>query len=154
MVPPSVVPTMTTLITKGALLASVVAVGNPTGEFLVTVTDLNIQLPQSAVWIKFAETGPGFPGTFWLTGGAGGAPNPDGKVYGVGTSHPGLLYSNKDYPPYPYNLWLVYFPHFPGTPYVAPNIQVALSGFHVPAPAVMSLLSVAGLVTLRCRRSR
>ena len=32
------------------------------------------------------------------------------------------------------------------------DIQVALSGFHVPAPAVMSLLGLAGLVTLRRRR--
>ncbi len=48
MVPPSVVLTITTLIVKGALLASVVVEGNPTGQFLVTVTNLNIQLPQSA----------------------------------------------------------------------------------------------------------
>jgi len=32
------------------------------------------------------------------------------------------------------------------------NTQVALSGFHIPAPAVISLLGVAGLVTLRRRR--
>jgi len=152
MLTPNKTPTVATLITKGALLASVVVVGNPTGAFLVTVTNLNIQLAQSAVWIKFAESGPGFPATLWLTGGAGGEANPDGEVYGVGNSHPGFTYTNKtEY----YNLWLPYqYSYFMTTGYVAWNIQVALSGFHVPAPAVMSLLGVAGLVTLRRRRSR
>jgi len=48
---------------------------------------------------------------------------------------------------------LPYF-YFVNTGYVGSNIQVALSGFHVPAPAVISLLGVAGLMTLRRRRSR
>jgi len=153
MVPPSVVLTITTPIIKGALLASVIVADNPTGLFLVTVTNLNIQLRQSAVWIKFAESGPGFPGTFWLSGGAGGDANPDGEVYGVGNSHPGVTYTNRASPPYPYNLWVPYSYHyFVTTGYVALNIQVALSGFHVPAPAVMWLLGVAGLVALRRRR--
>jgi hypothetical protein len=146
MLTPSKTPNVTTLVTKGALLASVVVAGNPTGAYLVTVTNLNIQLPQSSVWIKFEETGSGFPGTFWLSGGAGN---------GLGTTHPGVAYSYK-YPDSPggvYNLWLPipYF-YFTNTGYVASNIQVALSGFHVPAPAAISLLGVAGLVTLRRRR--
>ncbi len=141
MVPPSVVPSVTSVIQKGILLASITVVGNPTGAFLVTVTALNIQLPQTAVWIKFEEVGQGFPGTFWLTGGAGN---------GVGFSHPGLVYSAGTT-----NIWLPYdFFYVPLTGYVASNIQVALSGFNIPAPAVMSLLGVAGLVTLRRRRDR
>ncbi len=152
MLTPSKTHTGTILVTKGALLASVVVEGNPTGQFLVTVTNLNIQLPQSAVWIKFAESGPGFPQTFWLSGGAGGAPNPDGEVFGVGNSHNGITYTNKTDPPYPYNVWVVPYFFFTTVGYVSWNIQVSLSGFHVPAPAVMWLLGVAGLVTLRRRR--
>ena len=148
MVFPSAVPTFSTLIQKGALLASVVLPANPTGTFMVTVSGLDIHVPQSAVWIKFEETGSGFPGTSWLSGGAGN---------GIGFSHPGVVYTYK-YPDPPggsYNVWLPleYF-YFTTTGYVASNIQVALSGFHVPAPAVISLLGVAGLVTLRRRRSR
>ncbi len=62
-------------------------------------------------------------------------------------------YEYPDPPGGVYNLWLP-FPYFYFTTvgYVASNIQVALSGFHVPAPAVISLLSVAGLVSLRRRR--
>ncbi len=147
MVTPSVVPTVTAIIDKGALLSSIVVADNPTGTFLVTVTGLNVQVG-SAAWIKFEETGPGFPGTFWLTGGAGN---------GVGFAHPGVTYTQKNY--YPdgsnYNLWIPFpYFYFAGTGYVASNIQVALSGFHIPAPAVMSLLGLAGLVTLRRRRSR
>jgi hypothetical protein len=145
MVTPSVVPTVTTLIDKGALLTSIVVAGNPTGAFLVTVTGLNVQVG-SAAWIKFEEVGPGFPGTFWLSGGNGD---------GVGTTHPGVAYSNKTAPPYPYNLWLPipYFAFGP-TGYVAANIQVALGGFHVPGPAAISLLGLGGLVALRRRRVR
>ncbi len=146
MLTPSTTPNVTTLVTKGALLASVVVPDLPTGTFLVQVDGLNIVGLGSSAWIKFEETGPGFPGTFWLSGGQGN---------GVGTSNPGLAYSYE----YPdggvYNLWrpFPYF-YFTTTGYVASNIQVALSGFHVPAPAVMSLLGVAGLVTLRRRRGR
>ncbi len=145
MVTPSVVPTVTATIDKGALLTSIVVAGNPTGAFLVTVTGLNVQVG-SAAWIKFEETGPGFPGTFWLTGGTGN---------GVGTSHPGIVYTNKQYPPYPYDLWLPFSSfYFMGSGYVAANIQVALSGFHVPGPAAISLLGLGGLVALRRRRVR
>ncbi len=146
MVFPSSVPTFSTLIQKGALLASVVLPANPSGTFMVTVTGLEIQIPQSAVWIKFVESGPGFPGTFWLSGGAGN---------GNGFTRPGVVYAYK-YPDPPggtYNFWLPFENfYFDTTGYVASNIQVALSGFHVPAPAVMWLLGVAGLVTLRRRR--
>ncbi len=148
MLTPSTTPNVTTLVTKGALLASVVLPGQPVGTFLVQVDGLNIVGVGSSAWIKFEETGPGFPGTFWLTGGQGN---------GVGTSNPGVAYSYK-YPDPPggvYNLWLPFpYFYFGTTGYVASNIQVALGGFHVPAPAVMSLLGVAGLVTLRRRRSR
>ncbi len=146
MVPPSHELFVKTPIAKGALLASIVAPDNPIGQFMVTITGLNHVLPHSAVWIKFAETGPGFPGTFWLSGGIGN---------GVGYTHPGVTYTVKDY--YPdgssYNLWFPFqYFYFATTGYVASNIQVALSGFHVPAPAAISLLGVAGLMTMRRRR--
>ena len=145
MVPPSIVPS-STVFDKGSLLASIVLPANPTGAFMVTVTGLNIQIPQSAVWIKFVEAGPGFPGTFWLSGGAGN---------GVGLTHPGVAYSYKFPNGGAYNFFFAFpYFYFDGTGYVASNIQVALSGFHVPAPAVMSLLGLGGLVTLRRRRSR
>ena len=75
---------------------------------------------------------------------------------GVGTTHSGILYTNKQYPPYPYNLWLpfTFYIYFAGTGYVAANMQVALSGFHVPGPASISLLGLGGLVALRRRRVR
>ena len=134
------------LFDKGVLLTSIVLPGNPTGAFTVTVTGLNIQLVGSAVWIKMAENAGtlGYPYTFWLNGGAGN---------GIGTTHAGVTYTVKDAPPYPYNEW-VGFPYFyfAGTGFIASNLQIALSGFHVPAPAVMSLLGIAGLVTLRRRR--
>jgi hypothetical protein len=147
MVTPSQAPSVTTLIDKGALLTSIVVAGNPTGAFLVTVTGLNVQAG-SSIWIKFEETGPGFPGTFWLTGGNGN---------GVGTSAPGVTYTQKDYygPGQNYNLWIPFASfYFAGTGYVASNIQVALSGFHVPGPAAISLLGLGGLVALRRRRVR
>ena len=134
------------LFDKGALLTSIVLPGNPTGAFTVTVTNLNIQLPNSAVWIKMAENPGtlGYPYTFWLNGGAGN---------GIGTSHPGVTYTVKDVPRYPYNEWAaIDVFYFAGIGYVASNLQIALSGFHVPAPVVMSLLGIAGLVTLRRRR--
>jgi MYXO-CTERM domain-containing protein len=146
MLTPSTTPTVTTLVTKGALLSSVVLPSQPTGIFMVQAAGLNITGVGSSAWIKFEETGPGFPGTFWLSGGIGN---------GVGTTNPGVTFSYE----YPdggvYNLWLPlpYF-YFTTTGYVASNIQVALSGFHVPAPAVMSLLGLAGLVTLRRRHER
>ncbi len=144
MLTPSTTPTVTTLVTKGALLASVVLPDLPTGTFMVQVDGLNIVGVGSSAWIKFQETGPGFPGTFWLSGGIGN---------GVGTTNPGVAYSYKDPDGGVYNLWLPlpYF-YFVNTGYVGSNIQVALSGFHVPAPATISLLGVAGLVTLRRRR--
>ena len=146
MVTPSVVPTVTAIIDKGALLTSIVVAGNPTGAFLVTVTGLNVQVG-SAAWIKFEETGPGFPGTFWLTGGDGD---------GVGTTHHGVVYNAKNYFPdgTAYNLWIPYISHPPGIGYIALNIQVAMSGFHVPGPAAISLVGLGSLVAMRRRRVR
>ncbi len=144
MLSPSTTPTVTTLVTKGALLASVVVPDLPTGTFMVQVDGLNIVGVGSSAWIKFEETGRGFPATFWLSGGRGN---------GVGTTNPGVAYSYKDPDGGVYNLWLPFpYFYFTTTGYIASNIQVALSGFHVPAPAAISLLGVAGLVTLRRRR--
>ena len=144
MLTPSTTPTVTTLVTKGALLASVVVPSLPAGTFIVKVSNLAIGGVGSSAWIKFQETGPGFPGTFWLTGGTG---------YGVGTSNPGVVYSYESPDGTVYNQWIpVPYFYVLTSGYVDSNIQVALSGFHVPAPAVMSLLGVAGLLTLRRRR--
>lgn len=81
MVPPGVVPTVTSTIVKGSLLTSIVLPGqpfSPSGAFVVSVTGLSIGLPNSAVWIKFDdESGD----TFWLSGGEPG----------IGYSSPGLL---------------------------------------------------------------
>ena len=128
----------------GALLASIVIPGQPFGTVgrIVTVTGLSI-FAGTAAWIKFGEQGAGFPATFWLTGGI---------ANGVGTSHEGILYSLKGPPPYQY--FVVPYTQFPGLPYVAANIQVALSGYVLPAPAAIILLGLGGLVTLRRRRSR
>ena len=147
MVPPSVTLTVTTPIDKGPIVASIVVPGNPTGAFLVTVTGLNVQVG-SAAWIKFEETGPGFPGTFWLTGGVGN---------GVGHSNGGVTYTQKDYygPGSHYNLFIPFgFFYFAGTGYVAANLQIALGGVHVPGPAAISLLGLGGLVAMRRRRVR
>ncbi len=145
MLTPSTTPNVTTLVTKGALLASVVLPDMPSGTFMVQAAGLNVVGVGSSAWIKFQETGRGFPATFWLSGGIGN---------GIGTTNPGVVYSYKY--PYPpggvYNLWLPFpYFYFDGV-YLAANIQVALSGFHVPAPPAISLLGVAGLMTLRRRR--
>lgn len=147
MVPPSASHPTIANAQFGALAGSVVMTGMPTGTAIVTVTGLNIQLG-TAAWIKFAESGLGFPGTFWMTGGI---------ANGNGTSHLGVVYSNKNYygpgQPLHYFVYLPYF-YFTNTGAVGPNIQVALSGFVLPAPAAISLLGLGGLVTLRRRRSR
>ena len=129
----------------GALLTSIVLPGQAfgTGGFIVTVTGLSIHAG-TAAWIKFGEVGLGFPNTFWLSGGI---------ANGVGTSHNGVLYSVKGPPPFQYWVGLDSF-YFAGTGYVGANIQVALSGFVLPAPAVISLLGLGGLATLRRRRQR
>ena len=55
--------------------------------------------------------------------------------------------------PLHYFVALPYF-YFTNTGYVGSNIQVALGGFVLPAPAAISLLGLGGLATLRRRRSR
>jgi hypothetical protein len=129
----------------GDQLLSLVLPGIPTGTAIVTVTGLSIHAG-TAVWIKFGESGPGFPGTFWLSGGIGN---------GVGTTHDGVLLDLKDYygPGLPYRFFFAvpYF-YFTTSGYVGSNIQVALSGFVLPTPAVISLLSIGGLMSLRRRR--
>ena len=128
----------------GDKLLSLVVPGIPTGTAIVTVTGLSVHAG-AAAWIKFGEAGPGFPGTFWLSGGLGN---------GVGTTHYGVLYDNKNY--YGAGLPLHYFLNIPyfysNTTVITANIQVALSGFVLPAPAVISLLGLGGLMTLRRHR--
>ena len=131
----------------GAQLFSNSYTGMVTGTNIVTITGLSIQAG-TAVWIKFGESGAGFPGTFWMSGGVGN---------GNGTTHAGLVYDNKNYYgpgiPLHYFVALPYF-YFTTTGYVGSNIQVALGGFVLPAPAAISLLGLGGLVALRRRRSR
>ena len=126
---------------------SLVVPGIPTGTAIVTVTGLSVHAG-TAVWIKFGESGPGFPGTFWMTG---------GQANGVGTSHYGVLYDVKNHygpgMPLHYFVEIFYF-YFTTTGYVGSNIQVALSGFVLPTPAVISLLGLGGLMSLRRRRNR
>ena len=144
MVPPSVVPTVTSTIVKGSLLTSIVLPGqpfSPSGAFVVTVTGLSIGLPNSAVWIKLHDAGPGFGDTFWLTGG-----NP-----GIGYTHPGFLGDS----PYngPSNDWIdFYYVSVNGLYYATTNVAVGLGGYHIPAPATMAVLALGGLLALRRRR--
>jgi hypothetical protein len=148
MIPPSAGHPAAANAQFGDQLLSLVLPGIPTGTAIVTVTGLSVHAG-TAVWIKFGEAGPGFPGTFWLSGGIGN---------GVGTTHQGVLYDNKNYygrdMPFHYFVALPYF-YVTTSGYVGPNIQVALSGFVLPAPAVISLLGLGGLGCLRPhRRSR
>ncbi len=146
MIPPSASHSSNVDSQYGAQLLSLVLPGIPTGTAIVTVTGLSVYAG-SAAWIKFGEAGPGFPGTLWLSGGVGN---------GVGTTHYGVVYDLKNYdgPGSPLHefMYLPYF-YFTVIGYVAPNVQVALSGV-VPAPAAISLLGLAGLATLRRRRPR
>ena len=147
MIPPSADHPPTANAQFGDQLLSLVLPGFPTGTAIVTVTGLSVHVA-SALWIKFGESGLGFPGTRWLTGGIGN---------GVGTTHFGVLYDNKNY--YGPGLPLHYFVggkllcgyscHYF---YVANNTQIALSGFILPAPATIGLLGLGGLVILRRRR--
>ncbi len=148
MVPPSIVPTTTTLVDKGELLASIVLPAQPFGStgFAVTVTGLSVVLPHSAVWIKFSESGTGTPGTSWLTGG----------IPGIGYSHPGLNRTIKN-PVGIFNTWMqipyfsIYNPNPGGSNYVISNIAVGLNGY-VPGPGAIGVLGLGGLLVLRRRR--
>ena len=137
---------VTTPITKGAFITSIVVPGAPGGTsgggfFGVSVwlTGLSIPLPSSNVWIKFASPG-GMPGfafnTFWRSGG----------IPAIGYSANGVNYTYK----YTYPLANYYVPG-PNFGDMYGNVSV---GMNVPAPAVMSLLGLGGLVTLRRRRAR
>ena len=144
MIPPSANHSSVVNTQYGVQLLSLSLPGLPTGTAIVTVTGLSVHVG-TAVWIKFGESGPGFPGTFWLSGGVGN---------GVGTTHFGTVYDNKTYygPGDPLHYFVSYVPHFPTVGYVSLDIQVALSGFILPAPAAIALLGLGGLATLRRRR--
>ncbi len=126
------------------------SLGNPlttarcTDTAIVTITGLSVHVG-TAVWIKFGESGPAFPGTIWRSGGAGN---------GVGTTHFGTVYDNKNSygPGDPLHYFVSYVSHWPTVGYVSMDIQVALSGFILPAPAAIALLGLGGLATLRRRR--
>jgi hypothetical protein len=145
MITPGTFGGLTEPVVKGPLLGSIVVPGMPGGTIgggffgvSVTVTGLNIAIP-SNVWIKFSS--PGGQGafafnTFWRSGG----------IPTIGFSANGINYTYK----YTYPLANYYVPGpFFGDQYG--NISL---GLNIPAPAVMSLLGLAGLVTLRRRRAR
>ena len=120
--------------------------GMPIGTAIVTITGLSVSAG-AGVWIKFGESGPGFPGTFWLTGGVGN---------GVGTTHFGLVYDNKNYygPGKPLHYFVGYVYHgIPTVGYVSFAIQVALGGFVIPAQATIGLLGLGALAIMRRRRA-
>jgi hypothetical protein len=136
---------VTVPITKGAFIASIVVPGMPGGTIgggffgvSVMVTGLSINLPSSNAWIKFSSPGgaPGFAfNTFWRSGG----------IPVIGWSANGINYTYK----YTYPLANYYVPGpFFGDMYG--NIALGM----VPAPGVMSVLGVGGLVMLRRRRAR
>ena len=133
-------------VVPGAFIASIVVPGMPGGTsgggfFGVSVwlTGLSIPLPSSNAWISYSAPagGPGFAfNTFWRTGG----------IPTIGFSANGTLYTYKY--TYPMAQYYVPGPNF-GDQYG--NIAM---GLNVPAPAVMSLLGLGGLVSLRRRRAR
>jgi MYXO-CTERM domain-containing protein len=137
---------VTAPITKGAFLASIPVTGMPggtsTGGFFgvsVLVTGLSIPLPSSNAWIKMAAPGgqPGFAfNNFWRSGG----------IPAIGYSANGIVYTYK----YTYPLVNSYVPG----PFFGDQYGNLAVGLNVPAPAVMSLLGLGGLVTLRRRRAR
>jgi hypothetical protein len=134
----------TVVIPPSTLLASIVVPGMPGGTsgggffgVSVFVTALSIPLPSSNAWISFSSPGgqPGFAfNTFWRSGG----------IPAIGYSANGILYTYKY--AYPVQNYYVPGPFF-GDMYG--NVAVYLG---VPAPGVMSLLAVGGLVTMRRRR--
>ncbi len=178
MVPPSQVPPVQSQIFKGHLEASILIPGLPAGGFTVEqktitttlngstiVTNRNfypytvtvqidpVILKGSALWIKFEELGPAAPDTLW---GTGGRPqyDPNLSFYSldIGYSHDGLVYGLKNYFPSGAN-YNLFWPQLLRGAYVYGNMQVALNGFHIPAPAAISLLGLAGLLSLRRRRA-
>jgi len=134
---------------KGPLLRQITFNAPPAtmGAF-VTIPIAPLQLPAGSIWIKFDQA-VNTQNTFWLSG---------GLPYNGSSSHNGLTYSQKTPPApgQPFNSW-AYFPggyiNLGGTNRMVPNIAMGLKGFHVPAPAVISLLALGGLASLRRRRA-
>ena len=127
-------------IQKGALLTSItVAAAGGTGFFTV-VAQLNapVTIAGTAVWVKFEEQG-NFS-SFFLNGGTPGlGTTVNGPAYGNKLSGANAFYGN--FPSYDFGFGPVYL-----------NTSI---GFNVvPAPAVIGLLGLGGLATLRRRRIR
>ena len=103
----------------------------------------------SSIWINFNDPGgAGLWNTYWLTGG----------FPSKGVADAGLTYTYVyGFPPNFPNYYL-YIPfgglQFGNNTFVAANIALGLGGYHIPAPGAISLLGLAGLVTLRRRRVR
>ena len=127
-------------ITMGALLTSItVAAAGGTGFFTVVAQlAAPVTIAGTAVWVKFEEQG-NFT-SFFLNGG----------TPGLGATTNGPLYGDKLLG---YNWFVGVFPTYGyGAPLVYLNTSI---GFNVvPAPAVIGLLGLGGLATLRRRRIR
>jgi len=145
MVPPSE-PHINGSFAKGPLLRQITFVAPPiTMGALVTLPIAPLQLPSGSIWIKFDQA-VSTQNTFWLSGGV---------PYGGSSSHGGLTLTYKNEVP-TYNYY--YEPpngifSLGGTNRMLGNIAMGLRGFHVPAPAVISLLGLGGLAALRRRRA-
>jgi len=137
---------VTVLVPPSTLIASIVVPGMPGGTsgggffgVSVWVTGLSIPLPTSNAWVKY-QTPLGQPGfafsTFWRSGG----------IPAIGYSANGVLYTYL----YTYPVANYYVPG----PFFGDMYGNIAMGLNVPAPAVMSLLGLGGLVSLRRRRAR
>jgi hypothetical protein len=133
-------------VVPGAFIASIAIPGMPGGTIgggffgvTVNVTGLSIPLPSSNAWVSFSAPAgaPGFAfNTFWRSGG----------IPTIGYSANGVLYTYK----YTYPIAQYYVPG----PFFGDQYGNIAMGLNVPAPAVMSLLGLGGLVSLRRRRAR
>jgi hypothetical protein len=108
------------------------------GSYTVAVSGITCTIGGSGAWVKFQERNPNatFAGpTFWLTGGI--------PVHGF--SHDTLNATAK----YPTGVINLHYPHA-----LAPysNIMMVLTGKHIPEPAAITLIGLAGALVLAWRR--
>ena len=129
-------------IQKGALLTSIVVQAAGGTGFFTVVANLAapVTIAGTAVWVKFEELNDPTFGSFFLNGGTPGlGTTVNGPAYGNKLAGANAFYGN--FPSYDFGNGPVYL-----------NTSI---GFNViPAPAVIGLLGLGGLATLRRRRIR